>query len=611
MGSMKVFLMTAATAAALWAQGTDFRLVRFAGDLPLTTDIQSPRDGTGRLFAVMQRGEIRVISGGVTRPFLNISSRTRANSECGLLGLAFPPDFGRKQYFYVNYTDPNCRTSIVARYRVPPGGEAANPDSEEVILRQAQPFANHNGGQIRFGPDGYLYISFGDGGSGGDPQNNGQSLATLLGKILRIDVESGSPPYQVPPDNPFVGRQGARGEIWAYGLRNPWRFSFDKATGDLWIGDVGQNRAEEVNFQPSWSRGGENYGWRRWEGLRCFEAGCSGAGVVAPVLEYTREQDDVSVTGGFVYRGTRWPALIGTYLYADYNSGRIWGIRVDSNGNISNRLLLASGRNISTFGEDEDGELFLADHGAGVIYRIESGSSAPIFSPNPVSNAASFDAGLTPGSLASVFAIGITNGPGVVEAPSLPLPESMAGVRVTVDGIDAPLLHVVNLNGREQINFQTPWEISGQTSVRVTVSKDNQTSSAVEVPVFEKQPGVFTSNGVDAIVVHVVNPALVSAERPLVAGQAAYFYMTGLGSVSNRPRTGAASPGNPAAETRESVSATIGGIPTPVTFAGLAPALAGVYQVGITVPPGTGSGRQDLIVTVGGVSSRVVSVLIQ
>ncbi|MCC6537232.1 MAG: PQQ-dependent sugar dehydrogenase, partial [Bryobacterales bacterium] len=243
-----MLVLAACSMAAALAQ--EIRLTPVATGLVNPVDIQNARDGSNRLFIVQQNGLIRIWRDGalLAAPFLDIRARTRSSSECGLLGLAFPPDFAAKGHFYVNYTAPNCGNSVVARYRAT--GDTASAASEEILLTVAQPFANHNGGGLAFGPDGFLYLGFGDGGSGGDPQNNGQKSDTLLGKVLRIDTEAGRTPYAVPPSNPFASDSRYRPEIWATGLRNPWRFSFDRETGDLWIADVGQNRAEEINFQP-------------------------------------------------------------------------------------------------------------------------------------------------------------------------------------------------------------------------------------------------------------------------------------------------------------------------------------------------------------------------
>jgi uncharacterized protein (TIGR03437 family) len=613
MSRFSLSLALAALTVPISAQDTDIRLVRVASGLGNPTDIQHAGDGSDRLFVAHQAGEIRIIRGGsvLSTPFLNIRSKTRGQGECGLLGVAFPPNFSTKQYFYVNYTDPACRQSVVARYRVTSDPNVADANNEEVILTLAQPYQNHNGGQIQFGPDGFLYIGFGDGGSGGDPQNNGQVRNTLLGKILRIDVESDTTPYRVPPSNPFVNQAGTRPEIWALGLRNPWRFSFDRLTGDMWMGDVGQDRAEEVNFQPASSRGGENYGWRQMEGQRCFVQGCDASSFVSPILEYTRGQGDVSVTGGYVYRGSRSSNLAATYFYGDYSSGRIWGVRREG-AQFSNRFLLRAGFNISTFGEDQSGEIYVADHSGGVIYRIEGPPEpvVPRFTANSVVNAASFEPGLTPGSLATVFASGITDGPVVTPAPRVPLPRELSGVRVIVGGVEAPIHGVANVNGQEQINFQVPFETSGPAAAMI-VRRDAQSSASVVVPVFAVQPGVYTSNNTDAIVVRNSDNTLVTTQRPLARGEYAYFYMTGLGSVDNAPRTGEGGPRSPLATVRVVPSVTIGGVSCDVVFAGLAPDFVGVYQVNILVAAAVPPGNQDLVVTSGQLRSRAVKVLLQ
>ena len=346
-----------------------------AGGFSLPVHVTHAGDGTGRLFVVEQGGRIRILAGGTVSldPFLDISSRVACCGERGLLSAAFPPGFASKGYFYVNYTRIADGATVVARYRVFPGNDnAADPASEEIVLTVPQPFANHNGGQLAFGPDGYLYIGMGDGGGGGDPLGAGQNPGTLLGKLLRIDTESGTVPYGVPADNPFVGAAGFRPEIWASGLRNPWRFSFDRQTGDLYIGDVGQGTLEEVDFQPAGSGGGENYGWNVMEGANCFSGGgCDPAGLSLPVAQYDHSQG-CSVTGGVVYRGAAFPALRGIYLFGDYCSGRIWGLRMQGPGWENAALFAPSAPplNVSSFGEDEAGEVYVADYAGGVLLRI-------------------------------------------------------------------------------------------------------------------------------------------------------------------------------------------------------------------------------------------------
>jgi glucose/arabinose dehydrogenase len=334
------------------------------------TGIASAGDGSGRLFIVEKAGTIRVFDGGsvLPEPFLDIHDRVNAGaSEQGLLGLAFHPNYTENGYFFVNYTDGTGGT-VISRFSVTDDPNRADPASEEVVLTQAQPARNHNGGNLVFGPDGYLYIGLGDGGASGDRFGNGQNLGTLLGAMLRIDVNE--LPYSIPPDNPFVDDPNALDEIWAYGLRNPWRYSFDRATGDLYIADVGQNVYEEVDFQPADSAGGENYGWPIMEGLHCYPEGanCDPAGLVQPVAEYDHTEG-CSVTGGYVYRGERFPAMQGVYFFGDYCSGLIWGLAPTADGwNV--RQLASTNASISSFGQAEDGEVYFVDLARGTLSHL-------------------------------------------------------------------------------------------------------------------------------------------------------------------------------------------------------------------------------------------------
>jgi len=363
--------------------GTAITATRVANGLTKPLYVTAPRLDTARVFIVEQRGLIKILTGGsvLSTPFLDLSAKVlppppqTLGSEQGLLGLAFHPQYTANGRFFVDYTDTAGNT-VVAEYRV-----SANPNvaatTETVLLRITQPFANHNGGHLAFGPDGYLYIASGDGGSGGDPQGNGQNLNTLLGKLLRIDVDR-SPPYAIPPTNPFAGATPGRDEIWAYGLRNPWRNSFDRLTGDLYIADVGQNAYEEINFQPLGSRGGTNYGWNIVEGNgHCFSpsSGCNQAGLTKPVHEYSHAQG-CSVTGGYVYRGCTLPDLRGTYFYADFCTAFVRtfqiGGGVATNHQDRTAALESSGVSIdqvSSFGEDGRGELYITDLG-GEVFKI-------------------------------------------------------------------------------------------------------------------------------------------------------------------------------------------------------------------------------------------------
>ncbi|HSH76612.1 MAG TPA: PQQ-dependent sugar dehydrogenase [Longimicrobiales bacterium] len=334
--------------------------------------LTAPR-GDDRLFVVERGGRIRIIEGGTVlgTPFLDVGGQIVDGGEQGLLGLAFHPQYAANGHFYVNYTDRSGDTRVV-RYNVSADPNVADATSALPILTVGQPFGNHNGGMIEFGPDGMLYVGMGDGGSGGDPQDHGQRPETLLGSMLRLDVDGGAP-YAIPADNPFVGHPTTREETWAYGLRNPWRFSFDRGTGDLYIGDVGQNAVEEVSFQPSGSPGGENYGWRITEGTACYDppSGCSSAGLTPPIHEYGHDEG-CSITGGYVYRGSALPDLVGRYFFADFCSTWIRSFVVvngTAQGVQDHSPDVGPVASISSFGEDGNGELYVVSLG-GTVYRV-------------------------------------------------------------------------------------------------------------------------------------------------------------------------------------------------------------------------------------------------
>jgi glucose/arabinose dehydrogenase len=325
--------------------------------------------GDARLFVVEQPGRIRVIRNGrlLPRPYLDISAKVGYGGERGLLGLAFHPHFAANGRFYVDYTDRNGDTRV-ERYQAAPAADSADATSARLVLAVDQPFANHNGGDVLFGPDGLLYVGMGDGGSGGDPGGRGQSLGTLLGKLLRLDVDR-EEPYAIPPDNPYLGRAGARGEIWAHGLRNPWRMAFDRTAGLLYVADVGQNRWEEVDVVAA-DVGGLNYGWNRMEGTHCYGTiTCGREGLVLPALEYGHG-DGCAVIGGFVYRGRAIPAAVGQYFYSDYCSGWLRSFRFDG-GAATDRTVWRTPEvgSLLSFGEDAAGELYvLSAHGT--VYRL-------------------------------------------------------------------------------------------------------------------------------------------------------------------------------------------------------------------------------------------------
>jgi glucose/arabinose dehydrogenase len=387
---LAVGALLAATPAIVAQEATpeatpSFDPASFAVGLDLVVDgldqpvfVADPADGSGRLFVVEQPGRIRILRDGVVEPepFLDLTGMVTADgSEQGLLSMALHPDFAENGQFFVGYTaneGEGAGDNTIARLTVAADDpDRADPASLEVLLAVPDPFRNHNGGLVMFGPDGYLYAGLGDGGSGGDPEENGQDPTALLGKILRLDVNQvgDETPYAIPSDNPFADGVDGRPEVWALGLRNPWRFSFDRETGDLYVADVGQNEIEEVSFQPADSDGGENYGWNVMEGSACFrDANCETDGFVLPVAEYDHSQG-CSVTGGYVYRGTAVPDLRGVYLFADYCSGLLWGLGRNANGDWAHTAPLETGLNISSFSETADGELLVLDLGGG-IYRV-------------------------------------------------------------------------------------------------------------------------------------------------------------------------------------------------------------------------------------------------
>ncbi|HTM51756.1 MAG TPA: PQQ-dependent sugar dehydrogenase [Bryobacteraceae bacterium] len=372
---MRPFLLLALLSISFGQTPVEWPAVRpvlVAAGFAFPTTIASARDGSGRLFIAEQAGRIQILRAGriAPVPFLDISDRVNCCGERGLLGLAFPPSFAAKRHFYVYYTAASGDL-VISRFELSSNPDIADPSSETVILQiEHREFSNHNGGNLVFGPrDGYLYLGTGDGGGGGDSLLSSQNPGVLLGKLLRIDVESGESPYSIPPGNPFAGKAGARPEVWAWGLRNPWRFSFDRLTGDLYIGDVGQEMWEEVDFQPASSPGGENYGWNPMEGNHCFlEPDCSTEGLTLPVAEHSHAEG-CTVVGGYVYRGTRFPALQGFYIYGDYCNGRAWMLRKE--GDVWRKSPpFETGIGISTFGEDEEGNLYVADHGEGRIFEL-------------------------------------------------------------------------------------------------------------------------------------------------------------------------------------------------------------------------------------------------
>lgn len=386
----KLILFTCAVAifsAPVLAEDPELEFTQIASRTNVV-DIANAGDGSGRLFIVQKFGVIFIIEDGVEleTPFLDLRNKVMSTGgEQGLLSVAFAPDYETSGYFYVWYTGGGGGT-VLSRIRVSNDPNVADPSTEQFVLTVAQPFMNHNGGRLQFGPDGMLYLGLGDGGGSFDPEDAGQDGSTLLGKLIRIDVDPAHGTYSIPADNPFVNNANVANEIWALGLRNPWRISFDRVTGDLFIGDVGQNQWEEIDFQPASSSGGENYGWSEMEGSQCTGGGnaCNQAGLTLPIAEYNHDDGDCSVTGGEVYRGQSYPDMYGMYFFADYCSGKIWGSAKDGNNWITTPIADTPHR-ISSFGLGEDGNLYMASTSGG-IYLISDGE--------PVSEGTSINPGL-------------------------------------------------------------------------------------------------------------------------------------------------------------------------------------------------------------------------
>lgn len=582
LGTRVVFTLLAAS-FVMPAQQADWprlRPVFVAGGFDLPIDIQSPRDGTWRVFIVEQAGRIKVMENLEVRaePFLDIRSKVISGGERGLLGLAFPPGFAQKRHFYVNYTEgrgaPDLRT-VIARYRVSAADpNRADPDSEERILVIDQPFDNHNAGQLAFGPDGYLYIGTGDGGSGNDPLRAGQNPQSLLGKMLRIDVESGARPYSIPESNPFRGNPAMLDEIWALGLRNPWRYSFDRHTGDLYIADVGQNRREEINFEPAGSAGGVNYGWAIVEGTLCNTPGCNLAAFTPPVFDYTQSGSQ-SVTGGYVYRGWAHDAWQGTYFFGDFVSGRFWGLRRSGSAWENNELLRLTGWNISTFGEDEHGEILFARYlpaGRGEIWKLAAGD--PVTKPWLVVNAGSGAAGVSPGARVNIYGWGIANRPGVTNAQQS-TEETVDGVRVWMNGMPAGIATVLNWGGSEAVIVKAPQELQGET-VEVLIERDGVRGAVVAATLYRTQPALFAGLAPEAL-----------------PGGGVRMFGTGLGRVTADEACA------------EQVTATVDGRPAEVRFCRLTPGLAGVYEIGVAPAAGV-AGEVAVTITAAGSASPSV-----
>jgi uncharacterized protein (TIGR03437 family) len=578
------------------------------------TAIAVPHDGSGRIFVGLQTGAIAVYSGSADKqasPVPVLSLPVACCAEQGLLGLTFHPRFRSNGYFFVNYTREGDGVTVVERYRLsPPSANVADPGTRRTILIIEQPGVQHNGGDLKFGPDGYLYISVGEGGLMVPPLFTAQDPDSLLGKILRIDVERGNP-YAVPTEN------ASGSEVYAMGLRNPWRFSFDRQTGDLVVGDVGWGDREEINVIPKGVDRVLNFGWPYLEAEMCH-TNCDAKGLIPPVLVHGHlgENGASSITGGFTYRGSKYRQFLGRYFYGDFVSGRLW--LVDAIGPIGP---LHTGLAISTFGEDEEGELLLADYNSGSIYRIISSSAMEPQRPTvgAVVNGATFadDAPIAPGSIVTLFASNLGSEANLALFPTT----EFAGVSVFINGQPAPLFAVAPASG--QINLLAPNTLPDSGVASVVVRNGDLTSNAFGAPLSAVAPGIFpifdpsspgrvyaaatlagtawvTTSNATSLALGIPTdceangvPAWAVCGRPAKPGDLIQLFVTGLGEATSNglaggpalgPAEAAPADGSTLYRTVETPRATIGGIDGQVIFSGLAPGFAGLYQLNVLLP---------------------------
>lgn len=591
---------------------TTIQLQQLASGLSKPVLLTSARDGSNRLFIVEQTGRILVTTPGApapsSTPFLDLTAKILTGDERGLLGLAFHPQFNNNRRFFVNYTRRTDGATVISEFKVSIGNANIADFDEKILLTIPQPFANHNGGMIGFGPDGFLYIGMGDGGSANDPGNRAQNIEELLGKILRIDVDApnGSVPYSSPPSNPFFGATPGRDEIHSIGWRNPWRWSFDRATGELYVGDVGQGVVEEVDI----AKLGGNYGWRIWEGSRCTNndpGACASSGFISPIYEYTHQGGRCSVTGGYVYRGSRGSLPMGSYIFGDYCTGEIF---LRENGAV--RTLLDTPYNISSFGEDETGEIYVVNLG-GAIYRVTN-PNAPA---DPVASvsAASFRAG-NPLSSESITAAFGTNLAVVTQVNiATPLPTNLGGTQVIVKdsaGIEraAPLFFV----SPNQINYLIPANTAlGNATVTVTSWSGAVSRGTVQINPFA--PGLFSANasgrGVAAAVIERVKANGTRSTEPVAQFDQVLNQFVpvpiDLGAADDQVFLVLFGSGFRFRSALTAVSVTIGGTPAEVTFAGAQGDFVGLDQVNVRIPRTlAGRGEVDVVLIADGQMSNSV-----
>ena len=594
---------------------------------PMLTGLSSPvlvtnaRDSSNRLFIVERSGRIKVVQPDATTAtdFLNLSTKIvtgTGGSEQGLLGLTFHPKFKTNRKFYVNYTRSGDGATVISEFQANATNRNVADTTERIILTIAQPYANHNGGMIEFGPDGLLYIGMGDGGSGNDPQNFAQNIESLLGKFLRIDVDrtEGSLQYGIPPDNPFVGVAG-RDEIYAVGLRNPWRWAFDRLNGQLVVADVGQGSREWVHIVER----GKNYGWATWEGTRCNTSKppgspeCTALPLIQPVLEYTHTAGRCSITGGYVYRGARVTFAQGAYIYGDYCTGEIWQFQ-----NGQSTLVQDATFNISAFGEDESGEIYVCDLNGGRVLKLVN-STSPRNLGTVDAAAYNNQAGIAPEAIASTFGTGLANGE-FAATPGMPLPTNLGGTTVTVRdrlGVErmAPLFYA----GAQQVNFQIPvGSALGYGAVIVKINDTVVSSGAVKIESFA--PGIFSAasngSGVAAGKVQRIRSGASTYEDMFERDPADMTKWRAIPIDLDPPTdnvflllfaTGVRGRSNPL-----SASVNIGGTTLPVDYAGSQGAFIGLDQINILLPPSLkGRGEVDVALTIDGVVLNTVRIHIK
>ncbi len=581
----------------------------------------SARDGSNRLFIVEQSGKIRVMASPTATTattFIDLTAKISCCGERGLLGMAFHPQYATNRKFYVNYTRIFDGTTVVAEYQASAGDANLADTTERVLLTVDQPYTNHNGGMIAFGQDGFLYVGMGDGGDANDPGNRAQNIESLLGKMLRIDVNSTSAglPYAIPADNPFVAAAG-RDEIFATGLRNPWRFSFDRQTGELYAGDVGQGVIEEVDI----IRRGGNYGWRVVEGTRCTNLGpgaCNNAAFVAPIYEYQHVGANCtgSITGGYVYRGTRGTFPAGAYVFGDFCKGTITQLN-NNNGTRQAQLLMDTAFPVSSFGEDEAGELYALNYG-GTLYRLVSTA------PRALSNvsAASYEARTMPDSIVAAFGSGLATG--TQTATTLPLPTALLETRVYVrdgNGVEtqAQLFYV----SPTQINFLMPSSnLTSSDNVVTIISGAGVVSRQTMVATGPLAPGLFTYNATGRGVAAAL-ALRVKADNSQTYEQIARFDQASnqwvpipidLGPDTDRVFLVAFGTGFRLARLNPPPAGTVtlGGTDAEITFLGAHPSLIGVDQLNLLIPRSLiGRGLLDVVFRTGSYTANTVQIQVK